>query len=104
MIHHVGLCTPVDLNEQTIDFYVAALAPLGYKKAVEFVKTGKVVGLSDGSRTPDFWIMPITHTGDPNLTAGHAHFAFGAKGTSKYSQGGGDAPTNPKNQAEVDLF
>ena len=80
MIDHLGIFTPTELIKPTIDFYVAALAPLGYKKMQEYMD-GTIVGLGDGSRPSDFWLSPISVKQDPNVKAGSAHFALTAKGT-----------------------
>ena len=79
MLDHLGLFTPPDLTQKTVDFYIATLAPLGYKKEVEMMD-GTIVGLSDGAKSADFWIAPISVKQDENVKTGYAHFAFAAKG------------------------
>ena len=65
----------------SIQFYVAALAPLGIKVMMAFEEggDGKVSGL--GSEQPFFWV------GDGGAMSGRLHLAFAAK-----------------NRAEVDAF
>ncbi|MCJ1385976.1 hypothetical protein MMC17_009101 [Xylographa soralifera] len=69
MIDHLSIYTNPALHEATVTFYLAVLAPLGYRKVFSMFD-GKVVGL--GATFPDFWISveskPVTN----------AHFAFKA--------------------------
>ena len=67
MIEHIGLS--VSDGAKSKAFYVAALAPLGYKIIKEFPEWN-VVGM--GQDMPDFWISQKEKPGS-------AHVAFGAK-------------------------
>ncbi|KAI9656625.1 MAG: hypothetical protein M1831_004535 [Alyxoria varia] len=81
MLDHLLIYTAAELIDTTVSFYVAALAPLGYKKMSEFMD-GAVVGMGDPSAGhPDFWIASIKmkQGQDPNIQPGYAHFAFRAK-------------------------
>jgi len=81
MIDHIGLRTRDAAEVQTLKaFYVAALAPLGYRAIIEFSAEQKIgyigVGLgADGK--PDFWIG--TATDAPMEPSGRMHLAFVAK-------------------------
>lgn len=74
MLDHLLIYAPSDRMQQTVAFYEAALAPIGYKRAVDFGQ-GRVVGFSDGTGHPQFWISSTEGS-----AAGRAHFAFRAKG------------------------
>jgi catechol 2,3-dioxygenase-like lactoylglutathione lyase family enzyme len=60
MLHHVGL-TVSSLSEAK-KFYLAALAPLGYKEyhSVE----GVIVGLCGANGSPDLWMAPVKGSAD----------------------------------------
>ncbi|KAI3559068.1 glyoxalase/bleomycin resistance protein/dioxygenase [Colletotrichum abscissum] len=51
-IDHIGLYVPASIYKETVDWYLAALAPLGFKKFVE--PNEYACGL--GVQRPDFWI------------------------------------------------
>jgi len=65
MIDH--LCLQVQDVPASAAFYEAVLAPLGYRRVVEF---GEVVGF--GATRPEFWLGPVTTGGEPR----EVHFAF----------------------------
>ncbi|KAH6692712.1 glyoxalase/bleomycin resistance protein/dioxygenase [Plectosphaerella plurivora] len=67
-IDHVGILVPRAQYKELLDFYVAALGPLGYKLQTEPVPG--VAGL--GKDHADWW---ITATDSPNV--GIIHIAFG---------------------------
>ncbi|EAU38754.1 hypothetical protein ATEG_00108 [Aspergillus terreus NIH2624] len=67
-IDHLGIFVPADKFESTVEWYLAALAPLKYKKIMEFPGT---VGL--GSQIPDFWVAIKDGPAPQNV-----HFAFSA--------------------------
>lgn len=69
-IDHLGIFVPADKFESTVEWYLAALAPLKYKKIMEFPGT---VGL--GSQIPDFWVAIKDGPAPQNV-----HFAFSAPG------------------------
>jgi len=52
-IAHFGIKVPPNKVEETLNFYLAALSPIGYKTIVNY--GGTVVGL--GAQVPDFWII-----------------------------------------------
>ncbi|KAL2873822.1 hypothetical protein SGCOL_011051 [Colletotrichum sp. CLE4] len=51
-IDHIGLHVPASIYKETVDWYLAALAPIGFKKFVE--QNEYACGL--GVQRPDFWI------------------------------------------------
>ncbi|GKT40639.1 uncharacterized protein ColSpa_00820 [Colletotrichum spaethianum] len=51
-IDHVGLFVPASIYKETVDWYLTALAPVGFKKFVE--PNEYACGL--GVQRPDFWI------------------------------------------------
>ncbi|EFR03407.1 glyoxalase/bleomycin resistance protein/dioxygenase [Nannizzia gypsea CBS 118893] len=79
---HVGLTVPDDVFEATVAFYLAALAPLGFKEHLR--PHPKVVGM--GVYYPEFWIssnmVPSSSAGDSAPAAGtevvygSSHVAF----------------------------
>jgi hypothetical protein len=70
MIDHLCLRVPQSKYEETVAFYLTALAPLGYKKIVEYPIA---VAMGEDKR-PDFTIIA---SGD---SLGNIHFCFGSKG------------------------
>ncbi|KAI1931091.1 hypothetical protein LOZ65_001290 [Ophidiomyces ophidiicola] len=52
---HLGFCVPDSKLNETLSFYLAALAPLGYKEHMRPVEN--VIGL--GVYYPDFWITGV---------------------------------------------
>ena len=79
MLDHLLIYTPPDLISETVKFYLAALAPLGYKQMKEYAD-GAIVGMGDGTGHPDFWVATAGIKQDQNFQTGYAHFAFRAKG------------------------
>jgi hypothetical protein len=53
MLDHVGISVPADRLEEVTNWYLAALAPLGYTKLKEFPSA---VGLGPKKHTVPFWI------------------------------------------------
>jgi hypothetical protein len=70
MIDHLCLRVPQSKYEETVAFYLAALAPIGYKKIVEYPTA---VALGEDKR-PNFTIIA---TGE---SLGNIHFSFASKG------------------------
>lgn len=73
MIDHTGVKVPASKFEKTKAFYLAALAPLGYKVQFEYGPTA--MGLGPDKSSADFWIG-ATEEGDRK----GVHTAFRAKG------------------------
>lgn len=80
---HVGLTVPDDKFEETVSFYLAALAPLGFKEHLR--PHPKVVGM--GVYYPEFWIasdavpsssasVEVVLAGRQNVVFGSTHVAF----------------------------
>jgi hypothetical protein len=70
-IDHLGIPCPASEHKKVVDFYLAALKPLGYKQLLAF---GPAVGLGAGQA--DFWI-----TATPDAPAKmDLHFAFTTTG------------------------
>ncbi|WEW61781.1 hypothetical protein PRK78_007277 [Emydomyces testavorans] len=65
-LSHIGICVPHHKFNKTLSFYLAALAPLGYKELMRPVDN--VVGL--GIYYPEFWISGVNP--DPSPTE-HEH-------------------------------
>ena len=75
-IAHCGIVVaPADLDK-TVEFYLKALEPLGYRKTHEY--SGVAVGFGDPK--PDFWIGANKDKADNTQ-----HIAFTAKGLSTSS-------------------
>lgn len=76
-IHHVGLVVP-DLEEGKA-FYLAALAPLGYKEFHSY--PGFAIGLGVSASASDFWLSAgKSQDGGPNKPPSKGlHFAFKAE-------------------------
>ncbi|EFE39290.1 glyoxalase family protein [Trichophyton verrucosum HKI 0517] len=74
---HVGLTVPDDKFEETVSFYLAALAPLGFKEHLR--PHPKVVGM--GVYYPEFWIssnaVPSSSAG-VDVPAGSKDVVFGS--------------------------
>ena len=77
MIDHTGIKVPISKFEKTKAFYLAALAPLGYKLQFEFGPT--IVGLGPDKSSADFWIAGLEDEAHKGI-----HIAFRAKGKSNY--------------------
>ncbi|KAG7121554.1 hypothetical protein HYQ46_010821 [Verticillium longisporum] len=71
-IAHIGLAVPLALRDETLAFYVAALAPLGYKVLMR--PTPNAIGLGLEMPITDFWITAIDI---PSVNA-LSHVAFTA--------------------------
>ena len=71
-ISHLGINT-TDISTLS-KFFDAALAPLGYKVALQF-NDGKILGYGD-EKGPSFWVHEIT---DLAKKSGSVHVAFEAK-------------------------
>ena len=69
---HVGLAVSPDKFEETVAFYLAALAPLGFKEKMR--PADQVVGM--GVYFPDFWIA----AGKDGPSSHPTHVAFCANG------------------------
>lgn len=71
MLDHVGISVPPSRLEEVANWYIAALAPLGYTKIKEF--PGYAVGLGNDKFSVPFWIG--AKEGDQG---GTTHIAFRA--------------------------
>ena len=83
MLDHLLLYIPADLHNQTVSFYEATLAPLGYKKTAKFAD-GDVVGFGEGLQHADFWVTSTTMKQDSTFHGGYVHLAFRAKGERSF--------------------
>ncbi|KAK4153459.1 Glyoxalase/bleomycin resistance protein/ dioxygenase [Chaetomidium leptoderma] len=54
-IAHTGIKTPAAVHPAVVAWYEAALAPLGYTKAVSILDN-KVVGFADATGAVDWWV------------------------------------------------
>ncbi|KAI9782503.1 MAG: hypothetical protein M1839_004989 [Geoglossum umbratile] len=70
-VHHVTVRVPPAKYDETVSFYLKALAPLDY---VEIMRFEGVVGLGAGG-IPDFWIS----TREGANEKGETHVAFSSK-------------------------
>lgn len=66
---HIGISVPPSKFDETLRFYLGALAPLGYREISRPVE--QVVGL--GVHHPTFWIGAREDAGEQ-----HVHIAFDA--------------------------
>ncbi|KAF2194254.1 glyoxalase/bleomycin resistance protein/dioxygenase [Zopfia rhizophila CBS 207.26] len=72
-VDHFGFAVPPSQFEEIINWYLAALAPIGYAKQMEF--PGQAVGLGPSKYEPHFWIAA-----KEDATSGSGfHLAFKAK-------------------------
>ncbi|KAI4649470.1 hypothetical protein J4E93_003790 [Alternaria ventricosa] len=69
MLDHIGLTVPASRFEEVTAWYLAALAPLGYSKQMDF--GGQGVGLGPDRLNTVFWIF-----GKGDAEAAATHFAF----------------------------
>lgn len=80
MFDHVGLSVPKEKFQATVDFYAAALAPLGYEQLISMFE-GQLVALGDKSSPmatkADFWLSGMS---DTVVDKNYAHWAFVANG------------------------
>jgi hypothetical protein len=80
MFDHVALSVPRDIYPEVVEFYLAALTPLGYEKQISMLD-GRLVALGDTQSTmsnkADFWLSGMSDY--------HAetHWAFVAQGKQK---------------------
>ena len=90
-IAHTGIKTTAASHAAVVAWYEAALAPLGYSRAMAYLDDA-VVGLADGSGSIDWWITSAA-AAPPGVPApAHAdiasipptHTAFAAKGESSF--------------------
>lgn len=72
MIDHCGIPAAEDRFDEIVTFYIAILAPLGYKKIYEY--PGHAVGFGE-DKAAAFWIGKAKEGSE-----GRRHFAFVAKG------------------------
>lgn len=86
-IAHTGIKTTAASHAAVVAWYEAALAPLGYKRAMAYLDDA-VVGFADSTGNIDWWITSAA-AAPPGVPApAHAdvtsipptHTAFGAKG------------------------
>jgi len=70
-ISHLGISVREDVFEETVNFYLTALAPLGYKELMRPLKTVIGLGASGG---PEFWIVVKERANEKHDT----HIAFSA--------------------------
>jgi hypothetical protein len=54
-IAHTGIKTPAGQHGAVVSWYEAALAPLGYTKAMAFLDD-QVVGFADATGAVDWWV------------------------------------------------
>lgn len=80
MLDHLALSVPQDKYDAVLEFYLSALAPLGYETIISMFD-GKLVGLgSKNSLLPnkaDFWLSGL---GETKVDTRYAHWAFVAEG------------------------
>jgi len=75
-IDHIGIRVKQDDHKKTVEFYIATLKPLNYKKVMAIGPNEESVGLGAG-RGSDFWIVTSDTHAPPS------HFAFTAEGKFK---------------------
>ncbi|KAF2034130.1 glyoxalase/bleomycin resistance protein/dioxygenase [Setomelanomma holmii] len=69
MLDHVGISVPASRLEEVTNWYLAALAPLGYTKLKEF--PGHAIGLGPEKYSVPFW---ISTKAEHNVGATHIAF------------------------------
>ncbi len=69
---HICLEVAADVHKKTVDFYIAALKPIGYEKLHTFGPNEAQVGFGVRPK-PDFWVMS-------REASTNVHFAFSAPG------------------------
>lgn len=84
MIDHTGVWVPAAKHAQAIDFYIKALAPLGYEKRIAHANN-QAVGFGDATAPADWWVnstglmgLPAESTPSPLPS----HHAFKVTGQS----------------------
>lgn len=87
-ISHTGIKTPAAQHNAVVAWYEAALAPLGYKRAMAFLDD-QVVGFADAIGVPEWWVTSAA-AAPPGVPAPASasvaavlptHTAFVAKGS-----------------------
>lgn len=74
-IDHIGITVSPEKYKTLVDFYLAALKPLGYTQLMTFGPNGEVAGLG-ADNNADWWITAVPGATDtPNL-----HVAFSTTG------------------------
>jgi hypothetical protein len=76
-IDHTAISVEKSLHKETVDFYLAALAPLGYEKVMAFGPNEEATGLGVKPKS-DFWIMSV------DVKVVPLHFAFTSPGESRF--------------------
>ncbi|KAK3376096.1 Glyoxalase/Bleomycin resistance protein/Dihydroxybiphenyl dioxygenase [Lasiosphaeria ovina] len=79
-IDHTGIIVPADKHAAAVEFYLAALAPLGYAKGLEF-HDGAVVGFADTKLGGiNWWVTSraVKPAGDNGKDIVPGHHAFSA--------------------------
>ncbi|KAM3504107.1 hypothetical protein MY10362_003771 [Beauveria mimosiformis] len=78
MFDHVALSVPQDKYPAVVDFYVVALAPLGYEKLISMFDD-KLVALGDKNspmaNKANFWLSGMAESA---VDKNYAHWAFAA--------------------------
>lgn len=74
LLDHVSISAAPDQYQALVEFYLAALKPLGIKKLMDF---GVVVGLGAEENSPEFWIAQAE---DESKVGLGGHICFTAKG------------------------
>ena len=72
-IDHTGISVEKDLHKKVVEFYLAALAPLGYEKIMAFGLNEEATGLGVKPKS-DFWLTAVDAKVAP------LHFAFTSPG------------------------
>lgn len=80
MFDHVALSVPQNIYPAVVEFYLEALAPLGYEELITMFD-GKLVAFGDKnspmSNKADFWLSGMS---DFQLEKKYTHWAFAAQG------------------------
>lgn len=79
MLDHVCISVPADRLEEVTNWYLAALAPLGYKKWKDF--PGVAVGLGPEKYSVKFWLGAVAKD-----EVGTTHVAFRCSDRSTVDQ------------------
>ncbi|KAJ3493759.1 hypothetical protein NLG97_g4525 [Lecanicillium saksenae] len=86
MFDHVALSVPQDKYRAVVDFYIAALEPLGYEKLISMFED-KLVALGDKNspmeNKANFWLSGMAET---TVEKNYAHWAFVADDKSKVDE------------------
>jgi hypothetical protein len=81
-IDHLGISVPPENHKTIVDFYLAALKPIGYTQLATYGANGEVVGIG-ADHDADLWITAVPGASDTmNL-----HLAFSIPGM--YAHHGG---------------